>query len=132
MGRFRGILLACAIIAAAVAEGAYAVDCSVKAEGATWDLSSLDRTLYTTDGDLECTSEVEQNYTYAFNLCGTAEKPRGCTGTGDVSVFQYDPERVGYCYTAGKITSMSLKTLDENNRAKGVKVTWATVASSTV
>lgn len=121
----QNMIVVAAVLATVLSgQAASASDCSVSVKGASWDLSLLEETLYTTDGDLECTKEVEQSYTYAFNVCGKAKKPSGCTGNGDVGVFQYDPKKPDNCYVAGKVTSMSMETLDPKDRAKGVKVTY--------
>lgn len=55
--------------------------------GATFDIGALQRrgeemAYMVTDGDIPCTPEVEQNFTYLFNICGSVSGaiPPSCTG----------------------------------------------------
>jgi hypothetical protein len=102
-------------------------------QGASFDLSSLQKTFTVEGGDIDCTQVIEQNYTYAFNPCGTAKVSKNLcddvdAGTAeDASVLQYDPNTPGNtCYPAGRIGLQEFGMADSADRSKGIKVTFGT------
>jgi len=108
-------------------------ECAWKVQGASFDLSALQKTFTTTGGDIDCTTVIEQNYTYAFNPCGPAVVSKGLCddvdeGTAeDAAVLQYDPTTGGKsCYPAGRIGLQDFGMVDTTDRSKGIKVTFKT------
>lgn len=109
--------------------------------GANFDLSDLvrnpDDPVYSViDGDLPCTTQIEQNFTYIFNICGavSATLPSQCKnleGAGSGGAFQintrgtYDPND-DYCYLVGKYSDSSSKVelLDSGDPTKGMALTY--------
>ena len=42
-----------------------------------------------TDGDVPCTTEVEQNFTWAFNVCGDVTlPPASCSDSAPAAMYQ--------------------------------------------
>lgn len=65
--------------------------------GATYNLEDLvrrgDEPSYTvTDGDIPCTPQVEQNYTYTFNVCNqvSGDIPKACASAAGAAALQID------------------------------------------
>lgn len=103
--------------------------------GASFDLSALKQTFTVTGGDIDCTEVVEQDYSYAFNLCGTVDAsalgsaaPATCSAatSGDTAtVLQYD-SKAGSCKGAGRSGTQAWSLVDPNDRSKGVKISFST------
>ena len=95
--------------------------------GASFDLSALKQTFTVTGGDIDCTEVVEQDYSYAFNLCGTVDAsalgsaaPATCSAatSGDTAtVLQYD-SKAGSCKGAGRSGTQAWSLVDPNDRSK--------------
>lgn len=109
--------------------------------GATFDLTDLIRTTdqppyQVEDGDIPCTKQVEQNYTYVFNVCGTVpgiipKKCKAVQGYAAAGALQINTRGTpsdddDYCYVAGtyadKTTSLTL--LNNDDPTNGVKLTY--------
>jgi hypothetical protein len=102
-------------------------------KGASFDLTSLQKTFTVEGGDIDCTQVIEQNYTYAFNPCGAAKVDATLcddvdSGTAeDAAVLQYDPKSGGTsCYPAGRVGLQVFGLVDNSDRSKGIKVTFNT------
>jgi len=107
--------------------------------GATFDLRDLKRIggqpSYTvSDGDIPCTSYVEKNYTYYFNICGTVSGyPPACstlsgiTASGALQVdnrANSDPSD-DWCYLVGAYDmKTSLNLLNKEDPTKGLQLTY--------
>lgn len=109
--------------------------------GATFDLAELHRVkgqpaYVVTDGDIPCTKQVEQNYTYVFNVCGNLEDgvPRVCEnvhGVAAANSLQVDqrgtPEDTSddWCYITGFYTDPLTKVslIDMQDPSKGISIT---------
>ena len=92
--------------------------------GATFDLTDLvrknDEPSYSVeDGDLPCTTYVEKNYTYIFNVCGTVALgiPSVCKTISGISTagalqidkrIESDPND-DYCYIVGAYSDATSK-----------------------
>ena len=96
--------------------------------GVTYDVSQLkmegfDYKIY--GGDLPCTPEQEDNYTYTFNFCGPLHLPEqfnpNCKRQ-DASVLQESLD--GSCKVAGRFNKQSFSLIDKNNPAIGVVVEY--------
>lgn len=87
------------------------------------------------DGDIPCTPQVEQNYTYAFNICNAVSSgvPKNCpTGAAALQIdrratFEEDDD---LCWIAGRFEATNQKQseqyfslLDEHDPTKGVALT---------
>jgi len=109
--------------------------------GANYDLTELIRTAdqgaYTViDGDIPCTKQVESNYTYYFNICGTVVgnvpiKCRPLPGISGASALQVNErgsksEFDDYCFIAGSYveSTTTLDVIDSQDPTKGLKLTY--------
>ncbi len=110
-------------------------------KGATYDLTELVKTsedppYMVEDGDIPCTTQVEKNYTYIYNICGTVYNmiPNACktiTGLSAAAVLQID-KRIesdpndDYCYIVGSYTDYTtkLELLDAEDPSKGLTLTY--------
>jgi len=109
--------------------------------GATFDLTDLVRMPneppYTVeDGDVPCTKQVEQNFTYVFNICGAVSSgvPRSCDTVpnvktaGAIQIDKRGTESVNddYCYMVGSYNEASTKLslLVPENPTKGLRLTY--------
>lgn len=105
---------------------------------ATYDLSDLVRkgsqySYVVTDGDVPCTPEVEQNFTWVFNVCDSVTSssvPASCQGS-PAAVYQIDKHGTlaisddDLCYVAGNYDADSSWSLYESgNPAGGVKLSY--------
>jgi hypothetical protein len=87
-----------------------------------------------TDGDLPCTTYVEQNYTYYFNICGTVTSyPQACAtlpGLGSTAALQVDERATqdptdDWCYNVGLFDlNTKQELLDQEDPTKGVALTY--------
>lgn len=96
--------------------------------GVTYDVSQLkmegfDYKIY--GGDLPCTPEKEDNYTYTFNFCGPIHRPKqfdpSCN-IQDASVLQESID--GACRVAGRFNKQRFDLIDANDPALGVMVEY--------
>jgi len=119
--------LACLAVARAdvCANGA-----TFKTEGATFDLTPLMRTgdtpdFMVTDGDIPCTTTVEQNFTYVFDVCADVtgiNKPTVCNGV-TAPALQFDPSQANpTCNVLGRTGGFSL--ISKGDPSKGVQLTY--------
>ena len=109
--------------------------------GATFDLTDLERSgeqpAYSVeDGDLPCTANVEKNYTYVFNICGTVSSgvPPAClstAGLGTAAALQIDKAVLtdpddDYCRVAGAYSdkTMSVKLIDDSDPTRGIQLSY--------
>lgn len=107
--------------------------------GANFDFSQLTRVAgqpgyVVTDGDIPCTTYVEQNYTYYFNICGTVtEYPGACAtlpGLGSSAALQVDQRATedptdDWCYNVGLYDlHTETKLIDQEDPTKGVVLTY--------
>lgn len=106
----------------------YSLDCNHfdSNMGATFDLTDLIRaqdqpSYFVEDGDIPCTTYVEKNYTYIFNICGNVALgvPRACqtmNGLASAGALQID-KRVeddpndDYCYVVGAYSASTKLSL---------------------
>jgi hypothetical protein len=108
--------------------------------GASFDLSPLlDQSFKVTGGDISCTTVLEQEYSYAFNLCGAVDASvlgvagaaascAAATGGGSpgAAVLQYDKEGGGSCKGAGRVGTAVWSLAEASDRSKGVKLSFST------
>ncbi len=88
------------------------------------------------DGDLPCTTAVEQNYTYVFNICGTVahnvpsecQKISNIASAGAIQInkrgtIQEDDD---YCYIAGSYSdkTTTLNLIDQDDPTLGLTLTY--------
>jgi hypothetical protein len=108
--------------------------------GATFDLSELyrdpDQPMYIVeDGDLPCTTVVEKNYTYYFNICGTVSSyPFACATLptiGSISALQIDKRYTqepsdDWCYMVGSYseTNTEISLIDADDPTKGINLQY--------
>lgn len=109
--------------------------------GATFDFTDLqrmpDEPAYSVeDGDLPCTKNVEQNYTYVFNVCGTVSggMPDICKGepnVGKAGALQINKRGTeadydDWCYVVGEFSdsSYAVSLLDHDDPTKGIQLTY--------
>lgn len=88
------------------------------------------------DGDLPCTTAIEQNYTYMFNICGTVADgvPKECAAVSGISsagAVQINKrgtisEDDDYCYVAGTYSESStlISLIDQGDPTLGLKITY--------
>ncbi len=104
--------------------------------GASFDLTGLlDKTFVVTGGDIDCTNVIEQDYSYAFNPCGTVDAATlgggaasACTAAtsgGTATVLQYD-SKAGSCKGAGRSGTQAWSLAEASDRSKGVKISFTT------
>lgn len=91
------VLILAAVVLHTVAAGTIACGNWDSNFGATFDIGALQRrgeemSYQVTDGDIPCTPEVEKNYTYTFNICGSVSGiiPNACSHVKDASALQVD------------------------------------------
>jgi hypothetical protein len=114
-------------------------DCSFDSNmGATFNLNQLARSgdepsYIVTDGDIPCTKEVEQNYTYLFNVCRdvSGNIPAACSKRAaalqiDKRLTLDDPND-DWCFVAGYYdpSVSSLALIDSSDPTEGVKLTYS-------
>lgn len=109
--------------------------------GATFDLQDVHRApadpVYSViDGDLPCTTKVEANFTYLFNVCGTVSTgiPAKCKSLPDIqtaSALQINTQGTfdtsdDYCYAVGRYSDSSAQIglLDQQDPSKGIKLSY--------
>eukprot|EP01038_Epipyxis_sp_PR26KG_P014665 gene14665-19702_t len=110
--------------------------------GATFDISDLMRlpgqpSFMVEDGDIPCTTKIEQNYTYIFNVCGAIVDniPKKCQTLDRISsagALQIDDRNTpgndadDYCYLAGTYddSSSKLSLLNSNDPTDGIQLTY--------
>lgn len=103
--------------------------CKTSVKGATWDFTALEKTMYVSGGDIECTYDKEEkSYEYAFSACGSAAVSSKCASTAhcpldgaikSAGVIQMDDTE---CCVAGSISDKSIQPLDPNDRSKGIQI----------
>jgi hypothetical protein len=83
------------------------------------------------DGDIPCTTKIEQNYTYEFNVCGpVASIPRACQSLDDAHVaaaLQIDSTHlVDYCYITGLYseTATELSLINAEDPSAGMQISY--------
>lgn len=128
-------MLAHAALATLLLGAATALDCTLKTEGASFDLTDLKKVSPTksydvTGGDFICTEEEEASFRYFFNVCGdVVNKPAECVAQSEVDapVFQVKPpgSASADCHVAGTITAdTKLELINPENPAEGVKLSY--------
>jgi len=105
--------------------------------GATFSLEDLVRegeepSYFVTDGDIPCTKEVEQNYTYMFNICRdvSGAVPEACSS--EAAALQIDKRLTltdptdDWCFVAGRYdqATTSLELISDSDPTEGVKLTY--------
>lgn len=102
----------------------------------SYDLSDLTRqglegSYVITDGDVPCTTEVEQNFTWAFNVCGDVTlPPASCSDSAPAAMYQVTKtaasEADQICYVAGRYSkdSEEWSLAVPSEPAMGVKLTY--------
>jgi len=110
-------------------------------KGATFNLEELirssDQPAYTVeDGDIPCTTKIEQNYTYVFNVCGLVSNglPKNCDSVleinsgGAIQIDRRGSETTGddYCYLVGKYSeeSTKLSLLNPEDPTAGIQMSY--------
>lgn len=78
-------------------------------------------------GDIPCTDEKEDNYTYYYNFCRPINLPQShvpaCNLGNGVAVLQKSVD--GQCKVAGRVKTQKIELIDPNHPADGVKVTYS-------
>lgn len=136
------ILLLLVIVSVIVQQEVLSIQCG-KYEtnmGATFDLTELTRTAeqppyIVEDGDIPCTKQVEKNYTYMFNICGSIQSgmPQSCRsvkGSSAANALQIDKRETSdpsddWCYITGFYTDSMTKIslIDYEDPSKGLTIT---------
>lgn len=114
-----------------------------QASGASYDVSALKLTHVVTGGDIDCTAQPEQEYTYAWNPCGSVNAAdlgfstakadcAAATAGGTATVLQYDSasqDAGNKCKGAGRSAEQSWALVDASDRSAGVQITYSTAAA---
>ena len=130
---YLAVLTACALALLPFDAFAQGSDCVYSPDGlqVSYDLNRMskegsgDHEIY--GGDIPCTDEKEDNYTYYYNFCRPINLPQShvpaCNLLGDVAVLQKSID--GTCKIAGKVKTQKIELIDPNHPADGVKVTYS-------
>lgn len=136
------ILLVCMLSLVALIWGAFDCEKYDSFMGATFDLTDMrrspgDPSYYVEDGDLPCTEQVEQNFTYIFNVCGAigGRIPEKCkelaglssAGALQVNTHEDNDDSDDWCYVVGNYAkeTTSIDLLNHDDPTAGLSLTYS-------